>query len=87
VKSRSIGLLDYVTYDLWGIGSLRMDSASARAELARRVLNILAKGDRVSFHDAVQLRNWAIRPEESILSLAEIAHRILEQEDPNAPEE
>lgn len=46
---------------------------SARAELARRVLDTLAKGDIVPFHDAIQPRNWAIHPEDAMLSLAEIA--------------
>jgi hypothetical protein len=31
------------------------------------------------------LRNWAVRPEDSVLKLEEIAHRILDQgEDPKA---
>jgi hypothetical protein len=59
---------------------------SARAELARRVVDILAKGDCVPFRDAIQLRNWAIRPEDAMLSLEEIAHGILKQENPNEPE-
>ena len=65
---------------LWHSNSagLRMDSA--RAELARRVLDTLAKGDIVPFHDAIQLRNWAVRSEDAMLSLAEIAQRILDQE-------
>ena len=53
---------------------------SDRAELARRILVILAKGDPVSFHDAIQLRNWAARPEDAMLPLQDIAHRILERE-------
>jgi len=58
---------------------------SSRAELARRVLENLAQGDFVSTHDALQLRNWAVRPEDSLLTLDEIAHRILNQdEDPKA---
>jgi len=58
---------------------------SARAELARRVLKNLAQGGVVSTNDALQLRNWAVRPEESVLTLDEIAHRILGQdEDPKA---
>ena len=58
---------------------------SDRAELARRILSILAKGDSVPFRDAIQLRNWAIRPEEAMLSLEEIADGILKQENPNEP--
>ena len=58
---------------------------SARAELARRVLKDLAQGHLVSTHDALQLRNWAVHPEDSVLTLEEIAHRILDQdEDPKA---
>ena len=53
---------------------------SDRAELARRILDVLAKGDPVSFHDAIQLRNWAVCPEDAMLSLEDIAHRILKQE-------
>jgi hypothetical protein len=54
---------------------------SARAELARRVLTTLAQGNSVSFNDAIQLRNWAIRPENALLPLAEIARGILDQEE------
>jgi hypothetical protein len=36
---------------------------SARTQLARHVLETLAHGDSVSFNDAIQLRNWAVRPE------------------------
>ena len=58
---------------------------SARAELARRVLKDLAQGQPVSTHDAFQLRNWAVHREDSVLTLEEIAHRILDQdEDPKA---
>jgi hypothetical protein len=53
---------------------------SERAELARRVLDTLGKGDAVSFQDALQLRNWAVRHEDAMLSLAEIARGILDQE-------
>jgi hypothetical protein len=39
----------------------------------------------VSAHDAIQLRNWAVRTEDSVLTLEEIAHHILDQEeDPKA---
>ena len=50
---------------------------SPRVELARRVLETLVRGDRVSTSDALQLRNWALRPEDSMLTLQEIAIRIL----------
>ena len=53
---------------------------SPRAELARLVLDTLANGNRVSFHDAIQLRKWAVSPEDAMLPLAEIARRILDQE-------
>ena len=50
---------------------------SPRVELARRVLETLAEGHRVSTLDAFQLRNWALRPEDSMLTLKEIAISIL----------
>ena len=53
---------------------------SARAELARRVLEMLARGHSVPFNDAIQLRNWAVRREDCLLPLAEIARGILDQE-------
>jgi len=49
---------------------------SPRVELARRVLETLVRGDRVSTSDALQWRNWALRPEDSMLTLQEIAIRI-----------
>jgi hypothetical protein len=54
---------------------------SARAELARRVLMNLAQGCLVSANDALQLRFWAVRPEDSVLTLDDIAHRILDQDE------
>ena len=58
---------------------------SVRAELARHVLEMLAHGHPVPIHDASQLRNWAGRLEDFMLSLEEVAHRILNQEEnPNA---
>jgi hypothetical protein len=54
---------------------------SVRAQLARRVLETLAQGDSVSFDEAIQLRNWAVRPEDSLLPLAEIARAILDLEE------
>jgi hypothetical protein len=59
-------------------------TVSAKAELARRVLEMLVHGYPVPTHDALQLRNWAVRPTDSMLPLEEIAHRILNQENPNA---
>jgi hypothetical protein len=53
---------------------------SPRVELARRVLETLVRGERVSTSDALQLRNWALRPEDSMLTLQEIAIRILNDE-------
>jgi hypothetical protein len=53
---------------------------SVRAELARRILETLAGGYSVPFQDAIQLRDWAVRPEDIFLPLAEIARRILDQE-------
>jgi hypothetical protein len=58
---------------------------SVRAELARKVLEMLTHGQPVPTHDALQLRNWAIHSEDAMLSLEEIARRILNQEEsPNA---
>jgi hypothetical protein len=58
---------------------------SARAELARRVLEAIAQGLPVSTHNALQLRNWANSSDDAMLSLKEIAQHILEQEEnPNA---
>jgi hypothetical protein len=54
---------------------------TARAELALQILEAQAQGLPVSFHDAIQLRNWAVRPEDAMLSLAEIARGILDQEE------
>ena len=53
---------------------------SAKAELARRILETLAKGAAVTFDDAIRLRKWAVRPEDALLPLAEIALGILAQE-------
>ena len=50
---------------------------SDKTELARRVLKTLAQGDVVSTDDALQLRNWAMSSEDSVLTLEAIAHRIL----------
>jgi len=53
---------------------------SVRAELARLVLEMIREGKPVPVHNALQLRNWAVRPEDAILPLEEIARRILLQE-------
>ena len=53
---------------------------SARAELARLVLQMIRDGHPVPFHDALQLRNWAVCQEDALLPLEEIAYRILRQE-------
>ena len=50
---------------------------SARTELARAVLQMLSAGQSVPTHLAVQLRNWAVCPEDSVLPLEEIAWHIL----------
>ena len=54
---------------------------SARAELARRVLRMLASGDPVPALDALQLRTWALTPEDAMLSLESIALLILGEEE------
>ena len=54
---------------------------SARTQLAKRILETLARGDAVSLNDAIQLRNWAARPKDSLRPLAEIARAILDQEE------
>jgi hypothetical protein len=51
---------------------------SARAQLARRILETLARGETVSTDDAFQLRNWAARHEDTLLPLAEIARSSLD---------
>lgn len=53
---------------------------SPRVELARRVLEALVLGHRVSTSDAFQLRSLALRPEDSVLTLEEIAISILEDD-------
>jgi hypothetical protein len=58
---------------------------SARGELARRVLEMLAHGQPVPVHDAVQLRNWAVSPEDAARPLDEIARHIVNQEEEQNP--
>jgi hypothetical protein len=53
---------------------------SAKAELARLVLRMIKEGKSVPAYAAFQLRNWANIPEDSMLPLEEIAHRILAHE-------
>jgi CheY-like chemotaxis protein len=53
---------------------------SARAQLARRILEALARGETVSTDDAIQLRNWAARPKDITLPLEQIAHHIVVQQ-------
>jgi hypothetical protein len=52
-----------------------------RDELARQVLDLLAHCQHVPERDALQLRSWAVKPDEAMLSLQEIAYRILKHED------
>jgi hypothetical protein len=58
---------------------------SARAELARRVLQMLRDGQPVPTHEALQLRTWAIVPEDALLPLEEIALRILRRVEKQTP--
>ena len=60
---------------------------SPRVELAHRVLKALAQGHRVPILDVFQLRNWALRPEDCTLPLAEIAIRILDHDEGGTSEE
>jgi hypothetical protein len=46
----------------------------------RQLLEMLTHGQPVPPHDAFQLRNWAVHPEDAALSLEEIACRILAHE-------
>jgi hypothetical protein len=55
--------------------------ACVKSELASHVLKLSAHGQAPATKDALQLRNWAIRPEDAMLSLEEIACRILSQEE------
>jgi hypothetical protein len=53
---------------------------SARTELAGRVLQILRDGGLVTTEEALQLRNCAVTQEDALLSLEEIASRILRED-------
>ena len=55
----------------------RLRDMSAQTELARSVLQMHMAGHAVPTHRAIQLRNWAVCPEDSVLPLEEIARRIL----------
>ena len=59
---------------------------SPRVELARRVLEAIASGRHVSTLDAFQLRNWALRAEDCMLPLVEIAISILAHDEGETPE-
>ena len=54
---------------------------SDRAKLAQRVLRLLEDGQFVPTDDALRLRNWAVSPDDALLSLKELAHRILSHEE------
>jgi hypothetical protein len=56
----------------------RLNMGSVRADLARQVLILLAHGQSVPTGDALQLRNWAVLPQDAMLSLKEIALNILD---------
>jgi hypothetical protein len=65
----------------WGVQSLvpgnkGVGLMSAREELARRVLQVLSSGEPVDPNDALQLRCWALTPQDALLPLREIALRI-----------
>jgi hypothetical protein len=53
----------------------------ARAEMARLVLQMLKDGHSVPTHDALQLRNWAVRPKMLRSHWKEIGRRILSWEE------
>jgi hypothetical protein len=53
----------------------------AKAELARHVLGRIRRGETLAPGEAIQLRNWAIRPGDAMLSLEEIACGILKLEE------
>jgi hypothetical protein len=58
---------------------------SRRTALAWRILEMISHGHTIPFDDAIQLRNWAITPEDAMLPLEEIARAILgETKNPNA---
>jgi hypothetical protein len=59
---------------------------NVRAELARLVLQTLASGDSVPALDALQLRTWALTPEDAMLSLEAIALLILSEAENSEPD-
>jgi hypothetical protein len=58
---------------------------SPRVELARRILETLARGHQVSVPDALQLRDWAVHPRDAMLPLEKIACRILDDAEDRGP--
>lgn len=64
-----------------GYSTNTLESNYTREELARQVLENIAHCQRVPERDALQLRNWALKPDDAMLSLQEIAYRILKHED------
>ena len=54
---------------------------SERAELAQVVLGMIKAGMPVPHYIALQLRSWALSPQDALLPLEEIARNILLQED------
>jgi hypothetical protein len=69
------------TFTAMGCGQCTLRTDSARVALGHRVLEMLEQGYSVPFIDAIQLRNWAVRPADIWLPLAEIARGILDQEE------
>jgi hypothetical protein len=69
------------TFTAMGCCQCKLRTDSARVKLGRRVLETLEQGYTVPFDDAIQLRNWAVRPADIWLPLAEIARGILDQEE------
>jgi hypothetical protein len=76
-------LLPYLLDDLDCYTMLPM---SAKAKLARALLENIAQGRLRSVDDAIQVRDWAVCPEDSLLSLEEIAQRILDPEESRSGE-
>ena len=52
-----------------------------KGRIGTELLEMLARGYSVPFNDAIQLRNWAVRREDCLLPLAEIARGILDREE------
>ena len=76
-----MGLMGYsVGYGKVGLQERRFQGLSSQAELARRALNLLTSGQQLSADQAVQLRLWAVHPEDTFLPLEDIANGILAAE-------